>query len=721
MKISLEKFLKFNFIILAISAVISSNQSGIINQESLFFIGLKALTGVILIAFSGFSLAILTQYLFKKKFSIIELLCLLIISVFFVLPGILLIEYNFLKKIYSFLPFVNVAAIFVLFLMVKILALNKDFTTLPEIIFSGFKKIIKHPLFVCGIIYVSVIITTTFTYSHLPDNDPYTWLSRLSTLYNKLSLSSITNRPLFSALFYCFKELTGISLFTTFKYLVPFFLILPLAPAWLVAKQFKNKFQQYLILLIPLAAPNTILYSQMAIPQTIMIIFTFYFAFFLIYAHFSKKEIFYYLAGLLSFLTIFYHEAAVIIFIIWLVITLIYKFKLIWKNKLIFIFVILILISNYEILHGYILFITKWIDKIISVLINKSAFNYLYPYQYINIDGNNMSWPSLIGVIKFYSFYAGPFVMSLIILIFFYIYKKNISIKGILAHFFRYKELAVVFLSLVVFFSISEILPRFPGIAMLPDRAWIFAGIFFICAILPFINFKSFANFRKPVFYFFIFLIIISIYGAFFINYQKKYLILQADIKTAEWIKSNLPTNRTFFSTGNKTELNYYSKSRTINVPPEFYFSENYKDFIKMSESCVQRNSFNIEITNSYLKNLTNEAEKTRLKLKQAQNIGSEINISLNFAKQNQNKTAQFIKDIKSTTNVSELLCDKKYYIFYSEIDPRNPYYSRPYGIDKWGINNPNNKEIIFERYPEKFKKIYDDSENKIYIWEILI
>ncbi len=680
----------------------------------------KTVTGVTLLFLSGVNCAIILQIATKRKFNAVEFLCLSIISAFFVLPIALTFEYIFLKKIYSFLPIANIAAIFILLLAVKILTRSKDFADLPEIILSNFKKITKYPAFACGVIYIAVIIATTFTYRHLPDGDPYTWIFRLEALYDKSSLSSITSRPLFSALFYYFKELTNISIFTTFKYLVPFFLILPLAPAWLVASQLKNKFQRYLVLLIPLAVPNIILYSQMAMPQAIMIIFTFYFAFFLIYAYLSKQEVFYYLAGFLSLLTVFYHEAAIITFIIWLAITLIYNFRIVLKNKLVSLLIILVLISNYEVLYGYVLFVTKWIDKIIRILINKPAFNYLYPYQYVNVDGNNMGWQSIGGVLKFYGFYVGPLIIFLMIFILFYFYKKKIGFKKIIRHFFLHRELAVIFLSFISFFSISEILPRFPGIAMLPDRAWIFAGIFFICAIIPFINFKYFANSYKLIFYLLIFLVITSIYGAFFINYQKKYLISPADIKAAEWIKNNLPANRIFFSTGKGAMLNYYSDSKTIKVPPEFHFSENYKNFIKMPESCVQGNSFGIEMASNYLKNLTDEAEKTRLKLKQAQTTSSEINISLNFAKLNQNKTALFIENVKNTTDANKLFCNNKYYVFYSEMSQKNPYYNRPYRIDKWGIKNPDNKEIIFEKYPENFNRIYADRDNKIYIWEIL-
>ena len=60
----------------------------------------------------------------------------------------------------------------------------------------------------------------------------------------------------------------------------------------------------------------------------------------------------------------------------------------------------------------------------------------------------------------------------------FYIYKRNIGFKDIIRRYFYYKELAVILMSFLAFFAIAEILPRFPGIAMLPDRAWIFTGIF---------------------------------------------------------------------------------------------------------------------------------------------------------------------------------------------------------------------------------------------------
>jgi hypothetical protein len=58
---------------------------------------------------------------------------------------------------------------------------------------------------------------------------------------------------------------------------------------------------------------------------------------------------------------------------------------------------------------------------------------------------------------------------------------------------------------------------------------------------------------------------------------------------------------------------------------------------------------------------------------------------------------------------------NKSFYIYYSKINANNPYIGRPY------YKPPSQmQDFIFEKYPDKFKKIYYDQANEIILWKIL-
>src|SRR3989338_3354584 len=97
--------------------------------------------------------------------------------------------------------------------------------------------------------------------------------------------------------------------------------------------------------------------------------------------------------------------------------------------------------------------------------------NFLFPQQYVNIDGNQMGWGDFFGVVKYYLFYIGPALLVTFFIILCHI--KDNTVRAL----FRTRESKVLIGIFLVFFTIAEILPRLTGIALLPDRAWVFAGM----------------------------------------------------------------------------------------------------------------------------------------------------------------------------------------------------------------------------------------------------
>jgi hypothetical protein len=181
-----------------------------------------------------------------------------------------------------------------------------------------------------------------------------------------------------------------------------------------------------------------------------------------------------------------------------------------------------------------------------------------------------MGWRNLAGVLKYYAYYVSP-AFFLILLFFLYFFVRDTAfIKYSKALFFS-KEAATLFAAFLLFFSISEILPRLFNIAFLPERGWVFGGIFSI--VFLFLLFKQQKSNK-----FLCVLVIISLFinlgGALYINNLKKYMITSGNIASAEWIKKNLPSNRIIFSNISQNAMGLYSSSIAVGVPSDFYYNQ---------------------------------------------------------------------------------------------------------------------------------------------------
>jgi len=331
--------------------------------------------------------------------------------------------------------------------------------------------------------------------------------------------------------------------------------------------------------------------------------------------------------------------------------------------------------------------------------------NWLFPKYYTNIDGNPMGWDSLDGVVKYYLFYMGPATFLILLAIVIFLIKNKKFREYLQKEISQKKEVAIIVTSFLLFFSISEFSPRAFSIALLPERAWNLGGIFsliFIIIILKFYN-----NKHKLLYYILIFTFLINVGGAIYINNLKKFTITKEQLASAEWIKNNLPNNKILLSDTNKNLLRTHAQSETYLVSSEFYYDpEIYnKEITSFKNQDIDINKEYKQYTET-LKNILEKLEKKK------PNSQQEAIISLNKKAIREVEIIDSFLSPKSTRELDRT----SLFIYYSEKNKKNPYLNRPY----YGKTQKLENEFIFDRYPDKFRRVFYNREVGIIIWKIL-
>ncbi len=661
----------------------------------------------------GINFGMIVQWLFKKKYEFWEFLGIASLSALIIPPLMLTLEFSEFKTLFPALPLVNSFFVFVFLLSIFIFQKKARYylnINIPEIKISEILKsnFVLFLLFYCGVIFFIVA-----AYYPLPDLDPYYWHNIFSKDFssNKITDAS-AYRPLFSSLSYIFNQTSKVDLYAYFKYVIPFLSLLILIPANLFSQNFSSPLKRILIFLFPLINASAFLYLETPIPQAILTIILFYFLFFLAHSSFSGKKEFFYFGGLAIFISFFYHEAAILIFLFWFVSLLIFdgkkivnKFK---ENRLALFLLIIIFATNFSLLKNQFVFFASF-SKYLYNCFSNPMLNLKFPASYVNIDGNAMGWAGLPGIAKYYAYYVG-LVFFIILLFFTTKLIKNSEFRIFLKEkIFKDRSLFPLVFCFSFFFLIAEVLPRFPGVAFLPERAWNFGGVF--SAIFIVIIFIFLKNRNKIIYYALILAFLVNLGGAIYVNNQKKYLITQAQLDSAQWIIDNLPENRIIFSSGKDDKLlKVFSHSKTVSIPENSFFKSN----------ALEKYFFSENGTDSLIKYFQPEYEKIVERIKQQANRLSDKNIYSN-SKEIINYIDSISNDLEKIKDLSipdeKLLREKyKFFIYYSKEDPRNPYRDRPY----YKKNEIENDGFLFDKYPDKFERIYYDKNNEIVIWSIL-
>lgn len=640
----------------------------------------------------GWNIITLASTILSKTFSFIEFLT-LSIAVSFIIPALLLvIEHQNFHILFPALPFINSVLIFLA--TATFLRWNKsghlsfDIPKKNEEIFS------LKLLGAGALLYLSIMGSMVTAYYPLPDLDPYYWISQARDYFTQGRVPTFSeSRPLFLSLTYLFGVAAHVDLYAFFKYLLPILSTLLVFPTALIAGNFRHPLQKAVTFLFPFTSGIVIIFLAESIPQALASMLAFFIAAFAIHSKFSPDRFFFFFAGATILLGYFFHEALIIPLIAWLISAIVSFhtsiFHLARRHSLTILLLAIIVLPYFAHIGQYAFNIGNVLAKNFSNI----HPNFLFPQEYINVDGNAMGWGDLLGVAKYYLFYVGPALLLLFATLPFI--KKSAWSRYLLSPEGRFLSLAFL-----LFFLIAEIFPRAIGMAFLPDRAWIFGGVFAL-TFFPLL-FETHIGKNKYLLMLFLVGFSLNIGGALHINSLKKYIITDEQLLSAEWIKSKLPENRVMFTIESARLLSFFSSSSVISVKdPNFLFDET--SFEK--EFQVRANPFSEA-------DQKKAVESLKIIVGSFDTQSTAANIQGTRAILNQ---LELIEQAKSADE--KMKQEKKpHYVYYAAPSEKNPYIDRPY-MKK--VKN-NEDQFIFSRFPDRFAKIYSDEKNHIYIWKIL-
>lgn len=665
----------------------------------------KIISGLALIFVCGLDLAVMIKIILKKDFDFTELLSLAFLGIIILIPFFLFVESAILKKTQPLQPLITLSAIILSTSFVFFLNKKNSREPLFEFPSTTARKILSSPLAWTLFLGLATILATVFLYEFLPDKDPFKWYVRLTQYFESTDLSNFSYRPLFYSVSFLFVNLSGMDTFIFLKYVIPILFASVFFPIWMVARKTNDRRKQFLILLAPFLVPNAILYSMMGIPQTFFMILLYYFVFFLLYSYLKGGRFCYYTAGIIALSCALYHEAGTIIIAIWIIATLAYDWRKIISNKKDFLFLLIIFVSNLSLIKSYAMFIMRW-AKEITVSFLHPRFNYTFPLEYVTVDGIEAGSKTIIGVAKTYLGYAGPAIALSFLAVFYLLVRKKIEIKRYRIILKKSRELQILFAGFLIFFTIAEILPRFPGIAMLPDRAWIYASIFFPLFFLLFAVEVPERPMSKKIYYTYITCILLSVGGAIHGNYLKKDLITKGQIQSAEWIKRELPQNRIIVSDEKDQLLRYFSQSKIFDVDKGFFHNEENldtatADFKREIFTGSGNSGARDTRLKAYMEAISRDTNYYAYSYSTLKDIQSKNDMLQRIASNNIRLSQNFLNDLDSmpTTEESSL----QIYIYYADPDAER-----------------SGRAPIFDKYPGKFEKVYSNFNNRIIIWKVL-
>ncbi|MBI3251427.1 MAG: hypothetical protein HYZ62_00780 [Candidatus Andersenbacteria bacterium] len=555
----------------------------------------------------------------------------------------------------------------------------------------------------CGCLYLIVAISLFAMYYQLPDPDGYDWIVRYNNFFLHHENLAVTQRPFFYFFIYMLQTVAHIDQYAASKYVIPLFTGSLVLPAALLLKREMRWTSQALILLAPLSSASSILYLHTPIPQTISLILLLYAIYYLAYAYVTGKFFWYAAAGLVSFLAFFYHEASIFVCLPWLVATICYYRKQIYtfikRNKTIAILISLLILSNVAVISPLPRFFFFWVGQFWQFM--NVHGNWYFPARYTNVDGNTVGWTGLQGIIKYYGYYVGPLVFACTLLVL-----GRLTLKPKPAAVFKQAianpTTMVALFGLCATLAVAEVFPRVFNISILPERAWLYAQIFYVFFIALYVQTQTAA--QKKITPLLLLCILVNICGAMYVNYQKKYITPDYKQASLVWIKETLPENSIFVSTSDIYLLKFHAQKNLVYVPSPLLCFETKDDIKKLAGFLGNAGYTGDQPLDETLlfKNALSEYFNNHAKASLPEIISA------------LQETAEEIKNrIQSPRDAAERY---DMYVYYAKPHILDPYAGRPYIKKRTALGAC--KYPNLDDFPQSFTRVYNDKD-QVKIWKI--
>lgn len=591
------------------------------------------------------------------------------------------------------------------------------------------KRALTHPLTLAIIIIAAVHLSNILAYPTLPAPDTYSWLLDVEDQIQNTQVIKFTEatfeRSLFAILSAGLHTLTQTTLYDLFKYVMPLLSLLTLAPLWLIASRIPGYLSRLVILLAPLLSSTLILELETTRQQIIFLWFLFFTIGIAYHAHLTKQSKLTHLLAIYIIIGLFYHPMFSVYLIAWLTALVLHYRQTRIRLKYIAPLAVLLLLSGRLGIAGI---LGKMYESSIvaSHRIVTGNWNLAFPAAYQNIDGTNVGWPGITGIFQYYGYYVGPVTALVTIMLLVWLLRKKRRPNQ------RQSNLALQpsILLIILFITITELLPRIANYAYLPDRAWQYLGILLV---LPgSLLLQKF--WTKPLTPLLLLLVLmgyaINVVGASIINFPTKYIIPDYELSAASWIKANTPEDRLLLTATSRQLVRYHARSDYTGLPIEAYTDPNPLTIPNKIEASIIT-----EVQNKHLMRI--EKELTLMLEPQTQVLVRLEQLASN-PKFNQFDFSEYIASTKEVINSSTILAQairsgrrqwdstnryeplslsRPLYVYFARTHPQHPYLKRAYRKDSYQTPNITDFPVL-DGNPELYTRVYEDGDNVI-VWQV--
>jgi len=546
--------------------------------------------------------------------------------------------------------------------------------------------------------FVLVHIATTLAYRFIPEIDGYSDLLRIE---NDLATGSfsVIYRPLFTLLAEYVSIISSIPPYWLFKFGFLIFQIPAVYYLYQIIKKAKinNPSLKIISLLALVSVPAINLEIDYVRPNIVFISAILPFIYYLSQGLENKKKYFI-LSFLISTIGLFFHEFFVILFLVNLVFAITYfYFNLNNFRKTIFFLIGLICTISILINLEYFPFLRiaiSSISNLINLILGGIEWKWWFLETYSNMDGFNLGWKGIDGIVKYYAYFLSPNLILILILYLYFLLeriKNNQKISSI------EKVSLFIFLIGIIF---AEFLPRI-NYKTLPDRFWPMISMSLV-ALTPYAFYNLNTPRKKILAYVSALLILIGVGGSIYVAQKKAGYISNQEYEAAMWIEKNIPEKSMIITqTGNSVMLGYFIKIKNYKViiPPSNFF---YKK--ETTEQLMSNNSI---------------PEDEQEKITDKQKIESAIKEFFLSPEQNQAKfisheiiryANKYDKEFEQTRITTKKISSGSY-ILYSKDKFNNYYVNRNW----WKEVNFYNADL--EKFDSQEYELIYNNNDVIYIW----